>query len=458
MTRSTQNSGSDPQPAGGYPDLIIKGGLVLTMVEGEEPISGASIDIADGKIVNIRKKDEPDTVVPGHTKVMDAMSGIVMPGLINGHTHLAMTLFRGFADDMSLKEWLFEKIFPAEAAFLNPETVYWGALLGCLEMISSGTTCLADGYFFQDETVLAIHESGLRGLVAQGVLDFPAPGVEDARDNLKVAGKFIEKWRNFSDLIVPGIFCHSPSTCSDHTLKDALEISRAYGVPLQLHLSETRDEVIEIKEKTGKRPVHYLDQLGLVYEDLIAAHAVHLEEGEIVCLKQAGAKVVHLPESNMKLASGVMRTAEMIATGLTVGLGTDGCASNNNLDLFGEMDAAAKLAKVVSHDPTRLTARTVLEMATSRGAAVLGLEKAIGTLEKGKQADIIVIDLHSPHLCPIYDPVSTLVYSATGGDVRDVIVGGRVLMENREFVTLDPAAIMDKVRLISRRIVQKSGS
>ena len=452
MTHLTQNAGSGPQPADGDPDLIIKGGLVLTMVEDEEPLSGASIDIADGKIVNIRMNDEPDRVVPVHTKIMDAKNCIVMPGLINGHTHLAMTLFRGFADDLPLKDWLFDKIFPAEAAFLNPETVYWGSLLGCLEMISSGTTCLADGYFFQDETVHAIHQSGLRGLVAQGVLDFPAPGVEDPGDNLKVAGKFIEKWRDYSDRIVPGMFCHSPSTCSDHTLKDALEISRTYDVPLQIHLSETQDEVVEIMGQKGKRPVHYLDELGLVCEDLIAAHAIHLEEEEVRCLKRAGAKVVHLPESNMKLASGVMKSAEMIAMGLTVGLGTDGCASNNNLDLFREMDTAAKLAKVVSYDPTRLTAKTVLEMVTSKGASVLGFEESIGTLQKGKQADIIIVDLDSPHLCPIYDPASALVYSATGADVKDVIVGGQVLMENREFLTLDPEEIMDRVRQISRQI------
>ena len=452
MVYSTRNAGSEPQAAGVYPDLVIKGGLVLTMVGGEEPVPCASIDIAGGKIINIRKKDEPDTAVAGHTKVMDAKDALVMPGLVNAHTHLAMTLFRGFADDLPLNEWLFDRIFPAEAAFLNPDTVYWGSLLGCLEMIASGTTCLADGYFFQDETVRAVNESGLRGLVAQGVVDFPAPGVADPRDNIKVAGRFIEKWLNFSDLIVPGMFCHSPSTCSDHTLKAALKISREFGVPLQIHLSETRDEVNEIMRKTGKRPVYYLDQLGLVCKDLIAAHAVHLEQGEIACLKNRGAKVVHLPESNMKLASGVMRTAEMVSAGLTVGLGTDGCASNNNLDLFGEMDAAAKLAKVMSYDPTRLTARTVLEMATLQGASVLGFEKAIGTLEKGKQADIIVVDLHGPHLCPNYDPISTLVYSATGADVRDVIVGGRVLMENRKFLTLDPEVIMEKVRLICRRI------
>jgi len=452
MTCSTKNSRSKTELQGTAPDLVIKGGTVITMVEDQEPVLEASVYVVDGRIIDIRKKDVDDFYPEDNMEVIDAEDAIIMPGLINGHTHLAMTLFRGFADDLPLEQWLFEKIFPAEAKFLNPETVYWGSLLGCLEMIASGTTCMADGYFFQDETVRAVHESGLRGLIAQGVLDFPAPGVKDPKDNLKVAEEFIQKWRGFSDRITPGMFCHSPLTCSERTLKSAMEISRTFSVPVQTHLSETQDEVIEIMKKTGKRPVYYLDQLGLICEDLVAAHSVHLEEGEMACLKEKGAKVVHLPESNMKLSSGVGRAHEMIDMGLTVGLGTDGCASNNNLDLFGEMDAAAKLAKVVSYDPTRLGAKTVLEMATSRGAAVLGLEKEIGTLEKGKRADIIVIDLNSPHLCPVYDPISTLVYSASGADVKDVIVNGRVLMKDRKFTTLDPLEIMEKVRGIAGEI------
>ncbi len=447
-----QDCKTEYQPREGSPDLVITGGMVLTMVEDRDPIPEANIYILDGRIVDIRNRKYDDFVPKGNTEVLNAKNTIIMPGLVNAHSHLAMTLFRGFADDLPLKKWLYEKIFPAEAEFLNPETVYWGSLLGCLEMIGSGTTCLADGYFFQDETVRAVHESGLRGLIAQGVLDFPVPGVEDPKDNLKVASNFIEKWHDFSDRITPGMFCHSPLTCSDYTLRSGMEISRAFEVPLQIHLSETLDEVNEIIKKTGKRPVYYLDQLGFLNENLIASHAVHLEKGEMGCLKKNGTKIVHLPESNMKLSSGVSDPDWMIRMGLTLGLGTDGCASNNNLDLLGEMDTAAKLAKVIAYEPTRLVAKTVLEMATSRGAAVLGLEKEIGTLEIGKKADIIVIDLDSPHLCPVYDPISTLVYSATGADVKHVVVDGKIIMKDREYLTLDPIEIMEKVKGISRKI------
>jgi len=434
------------------PDLIIEGGTVITMVEDQEPIPDAKVFVADGRIIDIRGTNEEGLPPDCHAEVIDAKDAIIMPGLINAHTHVAMTLFRGFADDLPLKQWLFEKIFPAEAMFLNPDTVYWGSLLGCLEMIASGTTCLADGYFFQDETVRAIHESGLRALIAQGVMDYSAPGVEDPKENLKVAREFMERWLGFSDLIMPGIFCHSPLTCSDRTLRGAWELSKGFSLPLQIHLSETNEEVNEIMRNTGKRPVHYLDQLGLVDEKLIAAHAVHLDDKEMECLKEKGVKVVHVPESNMKLCSGISKVPEMVKMGLTVGLGTDGCASNNNLDLFQEMDSAAKLSKVSSLDPTSLNAKTVLKMATAWGAAILGLEEEIGTLEKGKKADIIVVDINSPHLCPIYDPISAIVYSADGADVKDVIVNGKLLMKDRKLTALDSAEIMEKVRRISRKI------
>ncbi len=434
------------------PDLVIKGGTVITMAEDKGVIHDATIFIRNGRIMDIREKEEGDLSGLAPSQMIDAENAVIMPGLVNAHTHIPMTLFRGYADDLPLREWLFERIFPAEAQFLNPETVYWGALLGCLESIASGTTCIADGYFFQDSTIQAVHESGLRGLISQGVIDFPAPGVKDPEQNLKVAAQFIEKWLSFSALITPGMFCHSPSTCSAHTLIRGFEISKSYQVPLQIHLSENRQEVEEILKKTGQRPVHYLDQLGLVSEDLVAAHAVHLNEGEMDCLREKGAKIVHLPESNMKLASGVSRAAEMIKKGLVVGIGTDGSASNNNLDLFGEMDTATKLSKAVSGDPTSLDAKTVLRMATSQGAAVLGLEKQIGTIQEGKKADIIVVDTNRPHMCPIYDPLSAMVYSAEGSDVRDVIVNGRILMRNREFQTLDAESIMDRVRKISTKI------
>jgi 5-methylthioadenosine/S-adenosylhomocysteine deaminase len=319
-------------------------------------------------------------------------------------------------------------------------------------MISSGTTCFADGYFFEDDTVRAVHASGLRALIAQGVIDFPAPGVEDPKENLSLAREFIERWQGFSDLIMPGMFCHSPLTCSDQTLRGAWEISKEFGSPLQLHLSETLEEVNEIMKRTGKRPVQYLDQLGILGKRIIAAHAVHLDEKEMECLKEKGVKIVHVPESNMKLGSGVARVPEMAKMGITLGLGTDGCASNNNLDLFQEMDTAAKLSKVFYSNPTSLAAKTVLKMASIWGAAVLGLEKQIGTLEVGKNADIITVDLYKPHLCPIYDPLSAMVYSADGSDVKDVIVNGKVLMKDRKFTTLDPIEIMEKVREISKKI------
>jgi 5-methylthioadenosine/S-adenosylhomocysteine deaminase len=434
------------------PDLIIEGGLALTMKEGQDPIPQASIWVKDGKIAAIGPMGAERHSAGLQVEIIDATECLVMPGLINAHTHAAMTLFRGLADDLPLKQWLFERIFPAEAKHLNPDTVYWGALLGCLEMIASGTTCLVDGYFFENQTARAVLESGLRALVAQGVIDFPAPGVEDPRENLAVARDFIERWNGCSDLITPGMFCHSPLTCSKETLENAWEISQGFGVPLQIHLSETSEEVHEVLKKTGERPVHYLDGLGLIDPGLIAIHVIHLDDSEIVRLGQKGVKVVHVPESNMKLSSGVARICDMIKKGITVGLGTDGCSSNNNLDLFEEMDTAAKLSKVFSYDPVGLRAETVVHMATSKGAAVLGLDGHIGTLETGKNADIIVIDLQSPHLCPVYDTISALVYTASGADVRDVIVEGRVLLRNREFLTLDREKILREVRDIAREI------
>jgi len=430
--------------------LVIEGGTAITMARGKTPVAGARIIICDGRITDIGRIADVPLPPDGRFETIDAANAIVLPGLINAHSHAAMTLFRGFADDLPLKQWLFEKIFPAEAAVLNPTTVYWGALLGILEMIASGTTCFVDGYFYQDQTFQAAHAAGLRGLIAQGVIDFPAPGVPNPQDNLRFARDFIEKWDGFSDLITPGIFCHSPLTCSARTLIDAWEMSKDHGLPLQIHLSETAEEVRETFTRCDRRPVHYLDQLGLLGRSLVAAHGVHLDITEIERLAETGVKIVHVPESNMKLGSGVAPVAAMIRAGITVGLGTDGCASNNDLDLFCEMETAAKAAKVFDRDPLSLDAGTALGLATTGGAAVMGLEGEIGTLEKGKKADMIIVETGAPHLCPMYDPVSTLVYSANGSDVRDVIVNGRILMRKREFTTIDADEVMGKVREIGK--------
>jgi 5-methylthioadenosine/S-adenosylhomocysteine deaminase len=432
------------------PDIIIEGGTLITMVDGESPVDNTRIIIRKNRIFDIVSSDIRPC--PKAVEIIDAGNCLIMPGLINSHSHLAMTLFRGYADDLPLNDWLYKKIFPAEASHLDPENVYWGSLLGCMEMIASGTTGLIDGYFFQDATARAVQDAGLRALVAQGVIDYPAPGVPDPGKNLIAGREFIERWLNASDLITPGLFCHSPVTCSADTLAGAMDISMEYLLPIQIHLSETSYEVEEIIKRTGQRPVPYLKGLGMLKKSLIAAHSIHLNDNEIDLLCGAGVSIVHAPESNMKLASGVARIPEMLRRGMTVGIGTDGCASNNNLDLFKEMDSAAKLGKVFTGDPVNMDAGTVLKMATSRGARIMGLENETGTIEKGKKADIIVVDLNSPHMVPLYNPLSAMVYSAEGSDVRDVIVNGKILMKGRKFQTLDQEEAMERVKAISSRI------
>ncbi len=435
-------------------DLVIDGGMLLTMAENQGPIVDSRILVSKGRIMAIGRKMDLKPPDDFPCEIIDATDCLVMPGLINAHAHTAMTLFRGVSDDLPLKKWLFEKIFPLEKEFLSPDTVYWGALLGCLEMISSGTTCFADGYFFQDQTAMAADAAGLRGIVAQGIIDFPAPGVPDPEKNIFVGERFIQRWKGKTGLITPGLFCHSPLTCGERTLLDAKDLSIEYHLPLQIHLSETREEVDQIFLNTGKRPVEYLNRLGLLSEQLIVSHAIHLHDEEIDLLAEKGVGVVHVPESNMKLGSGVANVSRMLSRGLDVGLGTDGCSSNNNLDLFCEMDSAAKLSKVFNGDPSNMKAREVLKMATLGGASALGLENEIGSLEKGKRADIIVIDLKNPHLQPVYNPVSTVVYSANGSDVRDVIVNGKILMKGRQFMDLNPHEIMCKVEEVSTRITK----
>lgn len=422
----------------------------MTMVEGEEAMHDARLIISGDSIEAI--SDRQNTPLPETGELINAEGAIVLPGLINTHGHSPMTLFRGMADDLPLKSWLFEHIFPAEARHINPDTVYWASLLACLEMIASGTTTCVDGYFLADAIVRATDKAGIRALVAQGVIDFPAPGVPDPKKNMDVALAFMERWIDLSDLITPGLFCHSPLTCAEKTLQQAHEISTRFDSRLQIHLSETREELKEIRKRTGLRPVFYLDDLGLLYSNVIAAHAIHLNEEEIDLLAERHVKIAHCPESNMKLGSGVAAIGRMLEKGVTVGLGTDGCASNNNLDLFAEMDTAAKLAKVASLDPTLLDARTVLHMATVGGARVIGLEEKIGTIQAGKKADIIIVDVNTPHMTPMYNPYSQLVYSATGGDVRDVIINGKIVYRERRFTTLDSEEIMNQVKSLRRDI------
>ncbi|MDP3181475.1 MAG: amidohydrolase [Desulfobaccales bacterium] len=431
-------------------DVLIHNALVLTLEPGASPLLNGYVAVKGARIAAVGQAASPRDLPPARAR-LDAGGGLVLPGLVNTHTHLPMVWFRGLADDLPLRQWLTDFIFPAEAGWLDPDKVYAGTLLAAAELIRGGVTTVADGYFYETEVRRALALSGLRAVVAQGVVDLPAPGVPDPRDNLKVAAAFLDSGGDFSlQGIASAVFCHSPYTCGPETLQKAKELTRARQVPFFIHLAETRQEVEEIRQKTGLAPATYLDRLGVLDELTVAVHAVWLTSEEQELLAQRGVKVSHCPESNLKLAAGVAPIPELLARGVTVGLGTDGAASNNNLDLFGEMSLTARLHKVWHHDPTLLNAAQVVALATRQGAQVLALEKKIGTLSAGKEADLIVVELNQPHLTPLYDPYSHLVYAAGAADVRHVMVAGRWLLKDRQLTTLDWPKIAERLAAGSR--------
>jgi len=439
-------------------DLLITGDFVLTFNDKQELIENGAVAVVENSLVAVGEASVLSRNIEA-TDVVDGTGCLVMPGLINLHTHAAMTCFRGLADDLPLQVWLKEHVFPAEASHISEENVYWATLLAAVEMIRSGTTTFCDGYFYEDGAARAVAACGMRAVLAQGVVDFPAPGVDEPRPgvdepriNLRTAEAFVAEWQDKYPRLVPGIFCHSPYTCSPETLVGAKEICTKHGVFLQIHLAETRAEVNETQQRYGKRPVSHLQALGLLDANTLCHHAVKVNEQEIELLAESGVGVSHNPESNMKLASGVAPLPKMLAAGVKVGLGTDGCASNNNLDLLQEMDTAAKLHKVKQNDPALSSALQVATMATNGGADALGLAEVVGALEPGKKADIITIDLNQPHLTPMYDPCSHLVYSARGADVRDVIIDGRVVMLQRRLLHIDEQEAMARVREIADAI------
>jgi 5-methylthioadenosine/S-adenosylhomocysteine deaminase len=432
-------------------DILIHDVRILPLSDRDPFINHGWLAIRGPEILALGEGDPPPH--PARKKIRGTRC-LAMPGLINAHLHAPMTLFRGLADDLPLKTWFEEHIFPAEGKWVNEEFVYWGTLLACAEMIRSGTTTFCDGYFYEDQAGRAALQSGMRGLVGQGILDFPTPDSPSPAESIHRIKNLIQDLSG-SNLIRPAVFPHTVYTCSPDLLKECRSLADQYGVPLLIHLSETRSEVEEVMKKYGRRPVDHLENLGLLSSPLIACHCVWLTEEEMDLLARRKVRVVHNPESNMKLASGVAPVPDLLARGVTVGLGTDGCASNNNLDLFQEMDSAAKLHKVHRLDPTVMPSQTVLEMATLGGARVLGMEKEIGSLEAGKKADVIVLDLNRPHLQPVYNLTSHLVYSATGADVRDVIIDGKVVMESRRLLTLDEGKILEKMNAVKENILQR---
>ena len=433
-------------------DLLIHNAWVVTVNAQDDVIHEGMVGIHGDLITHIGPTP-PDAPLPAARETIDAGNGIVLPGLVNAHTHLPMTVFRGMADDLPLQAWLEDHIFPAEAAHITPHTVHWGTLLGCSEMLLAGITTCCDGYFFEDTVARAVAMTGIRAVLGHGVIDFPAPGVPDPAENIRTAATFVRQWKNRSPLITPSIFCHSPYTCSDKTLACAKAAAVDEGVLFQIHVAETREEVTATG---GQAPDGALSarlaQLGLLDADTLLVHGVWLSPTDIEGIAQSGCGIAHCPESNMKLAAGIAPVPAFLQAGIPVGIGTDGCASNNNQDLLREMDMAAKLHKVAGGDPTAMPAPQVLAMATRDGARAIGLGDHTGTIEKGKQADLVILDSTHPAMCPIYNPVSQAVYAGSGDVVRDTIVAGRVRVRNRTLVDSQIHDIMTHVRAIGRAI------
>jgi 5-methylthioadenosine/S-adenosylhomocysteine deaminase len=423
-------------------DLLIVNGTVLTLDEHSTIHAPGVVAVDRARITAVGAADRFRGWEAA--RVIDAGGGLILPGLINTHTHAAMSLFRGLADDLPLMSWLNDHIFPAEAK-LDRAMVADGTRLACAEMILSGTTCFCDMYLFTDAVAQTARQCGMRAVVGEVLYDFPSPSYGPIEKGFHYTAQLMAHWAG-DPLIRIAVEPHSPYLCAPELLQQAAEMAAVHNAPLIIHLSETRSEVEQIQARYGRTPVGHLANLGVLGPSVVACHAVVLTDADIGLLRQHGVKVSHNPESNMKLASGVAPVPDLLKAGVCVGLGTDGCASNNSLDLFGEMDTAAKLHKVQRLDPTVMPAETVLRMATIDAARVLGMETRIGSLQPGKLADLIVVDTGKPHLVPLYDPVSHLVYAARGSDVRHSIINGQVVMEDRQLTTLDLQKVLADAR------------
>jgi len=431
-------------------DVIISNGLVLTMDGDASVIENGAVAIDRENIIAVGTQKEINAKYMSR-QTIDATNHMIMPGLINSHTHSAMTCFRGMADDIELMDWLNNYIFPAEAKNVNPDLAFWGSMLACAEMIKSGTTTFCDMYIFEDETAKAAKQAGMRCLLGEVLFDFPSPNCETPAKGLEYTRMLIEKWADDS-LVNIMVEPHSLYTCSPSLLIDAKALADQYNVPIATHFLENKAEAKQLRKTLGKRATEFLKDINYLDERFFAFHCVCMDEDDIKIFADSGCKVVHNPESNMKLASGVAPISSMLDHGIVVGLGTDGCASNNNLDMFQEMDTAGKLEKVERLDPTIMSASTVTRMATCDGARVLGMENFTGSIKSGMKADIILIDLNKPHLTPMYNPYSHLVYAVNGSDVDTVIINGKIIMKNRQLLTINEAAVIEKVKEIARSI------
>ncbi|HZI18742.1 MAG TPA: amidohydrolase [Pyrinomonadaceae bacterium] len=431
-------------------DLVVTGGTVVTMDAERRVFEGGSVAVRGGRIVAVGPAAEVARRFSAR-RVIDARGRAVVPGLVNGHTHVPMTLFRGLADDLELNEWLTKYIFPAEAKNVTEEFVRVGTRLGLAEMVRSGTTTYCDMYYFEDAIAEETARAGVRGVLGETVIDFPVPDNKTWPDAMRYVERYVSKWKNHP-LITPAVAPHAPYTVSEEHLREVRAFADRTNTTVVIHVAETRKEVEDISQQKGARPVEYLARIGFLGPRTIAAHTVHLTEGEIGLLRRHGVGSIHNPQSNMKLASGVAPVPQMLRAGVFVGLGTDGAASNNDLDLWEEIDTAAKLHKVSTFDPRVVSAYEALHMATLGGARALHLDKEIGSIEEGKRADLAVVDLGGLHQTPLYNVYSHLVYATKGSDVRTVVIEGRVVMQERRLLTLDESSIKARARELRERV------
>jgi 5-methylthioadenosine/S-adenosylhomocysteine deaminase len=430
--------------------LLVTGGVVVTMDESATILADGAVAIEGNSIVAVGPAAELAERFSPRDRI-DARGHIVMPGLINTHTHAPMVLFRGLADDLALMDWLAQYIFPAESATVSPEFVRVGTRLAALEMIESGTTTYADMYYFEEVIAEATKSAGLRGVLGQTIIKFPVADAATPEEGLNRAGKFLRDWAN-DELIVPAVAPHAPYTLTPDTLKAARALANTYNAPILIHLAETKDEVGTIAKEQSASPTMFLERLGLWNGRSLAAHAVWVDEADMAILSQRGVGLSHNPESNMKLASGTAPVPAWLRHGIAAGLGTDGAASNNDLDMFEAMRMAALLHKHASGDPRVMPARQALELATSRGAAALGLGDRIGSLKAGKLADVILVSTGGARDTPMFDPLSHLVYVARGTDVRTTIVNGRVLMRDGRVLTLDRSSVIEAANSMAGKV------
>jgi 5-methylthioadenosine/S-adenosylhomocysteine deaminase len=434
-------------------DLIVTARYVVTMSAHYRVIENGAVAISGERIVGVGARAEIETAWQPKRRI-DRPAGLLAPGLVNTHTHAAMSLFRGIADDLKLQDWLNNFIFPAEAKNVSPDFVRWGTRLACLEMLLSGTTTFTDMYYFEDLVAESAKEAGMRGVLGETMIGFPVADAKTPADALKLSEKYLVRFRN-DPLIVPAIAPHALYTNSDDSLRAARALANKYNAPILIHLSETKKENDDNQAKRHQSPTQTLNSIGFFNGRTVAAHCVWVDAADQSLLKLKNVGVAHCPSSNMKLASGPAPVVDLLKRGIAVGLGTDGPAgSNNDFDMFEEADLAAKLQKLVRNDPEALPARQAFEMATMGGARVLGLDKEIGSLETGKRADLIVLDLDAPNAVPLYDVYSQLVYALKGFNVMDVVVNGREVIRDKRCLTLDRQAIIAKAREYGLKVAQ----